>query len=80
MYTCKETIELLTTADTRPLTLREKFGVKMHLLMCKLCNAYYSQIQFIKRALGNAEISEAEAQQAVNTISKTLSGDSEYLH
>ncbi|NQW30212.1 MAG: hypothetical protein HQ472_06850 [Ignavibacteria bacterium] len=80
MYTCKETIELLTTADIRPLTLREKLGVKMHTMLCKICNAYNKQVKIIKRALQKHEISDVEAQQAVKNISKTLSANSEFLH
>jgi hypothetical protein len=79
MYTCRETIELLTTAEIRSLTLKERVGVRVHVLMCKLCNAYYRQVQLIKTALRKSEISEAEAQHAVERISKTLESDSEYL-
>ena len=48
--TCKEASELLSQAQDRPLTLREKFVLYVHLPLCNGCRNFRQQIAFIRRA------------------------------
>lgn len=47
MLSCKEIGKLLSQGIDRKLTLREKIGLKLHLVICKTCSCYEKQLQFI---------------------------------
>ena len=47
---CRETSELLSQAQDRPLTLREKVLVHVHLPLCNGCRNFRAQLAFIRRA------------------------------
>ena len=44
MLSCRELSETATNYLEGTLTLRQRTGVKMHLLMCKHCRAYVDQL------------------------------------
>lgn len=48
---CKEVSELLSQAQERPLTLKEKFGVYIHLPLCEGCRNFLKQLRFIRVAV-----------------------------
>ncbi|MHB1358643.1 MAG: zf-HC2 domain-containing protein [Rhodocyclaceae bacterium] len=60
MLSCKETTHLLSEAQDRPLDLRERFALKMHLLMCKGCANYQQQMEFIRQACARRNTHEKE--------------------
>jgi predicted anti-sigma-YlaC factor YlaD len=47
---CRETSELLSQAEDRPLTFREKVLVHVHLPLCNGCRNFREQLGFIRRA------------------------------
>ena len=49
--TCKEVSVLLSQARDRPLSRGEKFGLRIHLLMCEGCRNFGRQIDFIRAAM-----------------------------
>jgi hypothetical protein len=51
LTTCKEVSELLSQAQDRPLGMGEKFGLKLHLLMCDGCRNFGKQLDFIRGAM-----------------------------
>ncbi len=50
MLSCKEVTHLLSEAQERELSLGEKLGLRMHLVMCKGCSNFRDQMDFIRRA------------------------------
>jgi hypothetical protein len=48
--TCRETSELLSQAQDRPLTRREKLALYVHLPLCNGCRNFRRQLAFIRRA------------------------------
>ena len=48
--TCRETSELLSQAQDRALTLREKLLVHVHLPLCNGCRNFRAQLAFMRRA------------------------------
>ena len=48
--TCRETSELLSQAQDRPLTRRERFLVHVHLPLCNGCRNFRAQLAFVRRA------------------------------
>ena len=51
MRSCKEISELLSQAQERPLGRAERFGVRLHLLICKGCSNFRSQLEFMRAAV-----------------------------
>ena len=51
MTTCKEATELMTTSELRPILWREKFALKVHLIMCSACRTFASQLAMIRAAI-----------------------------
>ena len=47
---CKEAIRLQSDALERPLSLSQRVGLRLHLLLCKWCLRYGRQIRFIRQA------------------------------
>ena len=48
--TCRETSELLSQAQDRALTMREKLLVHVHLPLCNGCRNFRAQLAFLRRA------------------------------
>ena len=48
--TCRETSELLSQAQDRPLTPREKLALYVHLPLCNGCRNFREQLAFVRRA------------------------------
>lgn len=51
MSTCKEVSELLSQAQDRRLARGERFGLNVHLLVCKGCRNFGDQLGFIRAAM-----------------------------
>ena len=50
MLSCKKVTELVSAMQDRKLTSGERFGMALHLMICRLCRLYKSQIDFLSRA------------------------------
>jgi hypothetical protein len=48
--TCRETSELISQAQDRALTVREKLALYVHLPLCNGCRNFREQVAFIRRA------------------------------
>jgi hypothetical protein len=48
LYTCKEASQLVSQACDRRLTLRERIGLRLHLLICDACARFARQIRFLR--------------------------------
>ncbi|MGH9874615.1 MAG: zf-HC2 domain-containing protein [Pyrinomonadaceae bacterium] len=56
--TCQNTVETISQSMERPLTLRERITVKLHLWICAWCQWYLEQLQLIRDA-ARAKASES---------------------
>jgi len=50
MPTCRQVARLQSDALDRRLSLSKRFGLRLHLLLCKWCRRYGKQIRFLRRA------------------------------
>ncbi len=50
MPPCKEVVKIISASLDRPLTLKEKFIVRLHLLTCRPCERYLQQSEFLQKA------------------------------
>ena len=51
MLNCKQASQFISASFDRPLTLRERFALSAHLLMCKYCKRFSQQMQFISASV-----------------------------
>lgn len=51
MLSCKDASQIISQSLDRQLTMRERFAVKLHLLICKYCKQFNQQLQTIRAAL-----------------------------
>lgn len=50
MLNCKENSELVSQALDRPLGLRERLAMRLHLMMCRGCRNFEKQLAFLRKA------------------------------
>ncbi len=47
---CREAVRLQSDALDRPLALRQRIGLRIHLVLCRWCRRYGAQIKFLRAA------------------------------
>jgi len=52
---CKEATRLQSAAMDRKLTLPERLGLRLHLLLCQWCRRYGTQLKFLRSAAHQCE-------------------------
>ncbi len=50
MLTCKQATRLVSEALDRPLSLRERLGLRAHLMICAGCAQFERQLGFLRAA------------------------------
>jgi hypothetical protein len=61
MLNCKQASQLVSRALDEELSLRERFALKLHLLICKYCSRFSQQLKTLSVA--------------INKIGKTIEND-----
>lgn len=51
MLNCRETAELLSQGQDRPLKAGENLRLRLHLLLCRGCRSFNRQLDFMRAAL-----------------------------
>ena len=51
MLSCKKASQIISQSLDRPLTMREHFALKLHLLICKYCKRFSQQVQTLRVAI-----------------------------
>lgn len=51
MLDCKQTSQLISQSLDRSLTLRERFALRLHLIVCKYCTRFSQHLQTLRIAL-----------------------------
>lgn len=62
MLNCRDMAELLSCSMDRNLAWHTRFGIALHLRMCRLCQTYKKQLHLLRDLLrgGSAEMIEPE--------------------
>ncbi|NOR51810.1 MAG: zf-HC2 domain-containing protein [Gammaproteobacteria bacterium] len=50
MLNCKHATKLISDEQDRPLSLKDRAALRVHLMMCSGCNNYKKQMELIRRA------------------------------
>ncbi len=51
MLSCKQASQLISQSLDRSLTLRERFALQLHLIICKYCKRFSQQLQTLRAAI-----------------------------
>ena len=70
MLSCKDASQIISQSLDRQLTMRERFALKCHLLICRYCKRFSQQIQAIRVALKQA-IHAVENDDSIKMSSET---------
>jgi len=49
MMTCSEAARLISEQKDHKLGLKDRLGLRMHLVMCRMCTAYQKKLEIISR-------------------------------
>jgi hypothetical protein len=49
MMTCHEAAQLISEQKDHKLGFKDRLGLRMHLVMCRMCNAYKNKLDMISR-------------------------------
>jgi hypothetical protein len=52
MIDCREATRLVLQGEDRSLNLRERLGLRLHLLVCKACPRFVRQVRLMREATG----------------------------
>jgi len=50
MLSCREATELMSQEQDRPLSLAERLGLRLHVLICSACSNYRRQMSVLRAA------------------------------
>jgi hypothetical protein len=50
MLNCKQASELMSQAQDRDISLRERLSLRLHLLVCRGCRNFFSQLDVMRAA------------------------------
>lgn len=67
---CKDVSVLISESMDRKLTIRKRWGVALHIMICKWCNLYRKQLFLIRHLIQNPDWRE---QNNIDGESRTLS-------
>jgi Putative zinc-finger len=48
MLDCRQASQLISQSLDRPLTLRERLALKLHLIICEFCKRFSQQVQTLR--------------------------------
>lgn len=60
LFSCKDTVRLISQSLDRGLSLGQRVAVRLHLLLCPMCSRFRRQLLFLHRAAGEFEEKEAD--------------------
>ena len=70
MLTCKEVAHLASQALDAPLTRRQRWALRLHLMYCVLCRRFVRNLHFLSQALRRARDDNFERFSAGGTLSE----------
>ena len=51
MLSCKESSQLVSQSLDRPLSIRERLALRLHLLICDVCSRFVKQMNLLRLAM-----------------------------
>ena len=74
MLSCKDIAQLASESYDRSLTLGERLSIRLHMVRCRMCSRYISQLKFLRRACSHADAEKLGQQPALSEEAKARIG------
>ena len=65
MLSCKEATEICSAEMERPLKLGEKLSLRTHLMMCRGCTHYHTQLKTLRQVMRAYAEGKADSRESV---------------
>ena len=65
MFNCKAVTRMVSESLDRKLPFYQRMGIRMHLLMCKLCSRYRRQLLFLRETIRLQAASSEDIESAI---------------
>ena len=65
MFNCKAVTRMVSESMDRKLPFYQRMGIRMHLLMCKLCSRYRRQLLFLRETIRLQAASSEDIESAI---------------
>ena len=75
MLNCRQLAQLASESLDRELSFRERFGMRLHLSMCRVCTRYLRQLLFLRRACAEIKQSRATSGTSLSAEARTRISD-----
>lgn len=75
MLTCKEATRLVSESLDRELSFRQRFGLRVHLLLCHFCRRYKRQLLFLQSLMQTYGEADGEVETAVGGAGGGVGGE-----
>jgi len=65
IFNCKAVTRMVSESMDRKLPFYQRIGIRMHLLMCKLCSRYRRQLSFLRETIRLQAASSEDIESAI---------------
>ena len=65
MFNCKAVTRIISESMDRKLPFYQRMGIRVHLLMCKLCSRYRRQLFFLRKTIRLQASSSEDIESAI---------------
>ncbi len=70
MFNCKKVTRMVSDSLDHKLPLYQRFGIRIHLMMCKLCSRYKDQLLLMRKIIGPKMMDKKETDLSIKLSSK----------
>ncbi len=68
VFKCKDISYLISKSMDKKLSLKQRLGIKFHLMMCDLCRRYKKQLDLIQKAVSLITSSEKSSDDLITPL------------
>ncbi len=68
VFKCKDISYLISKSMDKKLSLKQRLGIKFHLMMCDLCRRYKKQLDLIQKAISLVSNSEKSSDDLITPL------------
>ena len=70
MFNCRKVTRMVSDSLDHKLPLYQRFGIRIHLMMCKFCSRYRDQLLLMRKIIGPKMMDKKETDLSIKLSSK----------
>jgi hypothetical protein len=70
MFNCRKVTRMVSDSLDHKLPLYQRFGIRIHLMMCKFCSRYRDQLLLMRKIIGPKMMGKKETDLSIKLSSK----------